>query len=95
MFLKGCGRNQRREYFLHNGAQLLQELIVSCDGKVNPVRVFSAKELTVATENYSSNRMLYVDFCFNAYLGTHEDRTIVVKRPEARCSLDSLRTMSF
>lgn len=61
---------------------MLQELIAACDGKTNPIQIFSAKELKKATDNYASKLICYKDDCCVCYRGMHEDRIIVVKRTE-------------
>ncbi|RWR78317.1 putative Kinase superfamily protein [Cinnamomum micranthum f. kanehirae] len=39
-------RDQRRErFYIENGARLLEESIASCDGKENPIQMFSEEEL--------------------------------------------------
>jgi serine/threonine protein kinase len=65
--------------FMKNGGLLLEELIAFCNGKSNPIRNFSAKELRKATNNYDpSQRFLWAaDFAF--YKGSLEDRLISVK----------------
>ncbi|CAK7340691.1 unnamed protein product [Dovyalis caffra] len=41
---------------MKNGRILLEELIASWDGKCNPIRTFSTKELQRATNNYDSRQ---------------------------------------
>ncbi|XP_058096309.1 wall-associated receptor kinase-like 1 [Magnolia sinica] len=65
--------------FLDNGARLLQDLISSCDGKVNLFRIFSEEELRKATDHYDERRILGKKGTFTYYKGTYEDRTIVVR----------------
>ena len=38
--------------FMKNGRLLLEKLIAFCNGKSNPIRVFSAEELRRETYNY-------------------------------------------
>lgn len=91
MVLRGIGifnAKKRKEaaeeekYMLSNGAKLLQELIAACDGKTNPIRIFSAKELKKATDNYSSKLICYKDDCSVYYKGMLEDRIIIIRRTE-------------
>jgi hypothetical protein len=48
-------RKERERDFLENGSKLLEKLIVSCNGKSIPIRTFSAKELSLATNNYHNH----------------------------------------
>ncbi|XP_058096471.1 wall-associated receptor kinase-like 1 [Magnolia sinica] len=66
--------------YLVNGARLLQDLISSCDGKVNPIRIFSAEELKKATNNYDEGRILTREGKFISYKGTYHDCPIVAKK---------------
>ncbi|KAL5977567.1 hypothetical protein ACLOJK_041465 [Asimina triloba] len=62
-----------------NGARLLEEFIASCGGKVNPIRIFSAKELKEATSSYDQRKILVRGGMYTAYEGTYRDRAIVVR----------------
>lgn len=74
-------RDQRRErFYIENGARLLEELIASCDGKENPIRMFLEEELKKATNNYDDAHILVKGGMYTAYEGTHEGRPIVVRR---------------
>jgi len=77
--LKLKGEAKEETSFMKNGGLLLEELIAFCNGKSNPIRNFSAKELRKATNNYDpSQRFLWAaDFAF--YKGSLEDRLISVK----------------
>ncbi|EOY11443.1 Uncharacterized protein TCM_026616 [Theobroma cacao] len=44
---------------LKNGSMLLEKLIASCNGKCNPIRTFSAEELSKATN-------VFYNCCLNA-----------------------------
>ncbi|GAY57393.1 hypothetical protein CUMW_179060 [Citrus unshiu] len=46
------GRNDKRRLMMRNGTSVLKELIASSNGKYNPCRIFAAKELEIATNNY-------------------------------------------
>ncbi|KAF8391917.1 hypothetical protein HHK36_022257 [Tetracentron sinense] len=77
-----CGRaleyimkeKKKKDIFLENGGLLLEEMITSFNGRSNPIRSFSKKELKRATNNYHqiwSNKW---------YKGTYEDGAILVKK---------------
>ncbi|KAL6311175.1 hypothetical protein AAG906_025764 [Vitis piasezkii] len=46
---------EKEEFFLKNGSLLLEKLVSSLNGKSNPIRNFSIKELEQATNNYNSS----------------------------------------
>ena len=66
--------------FMKNGRLLLEELIAFCNGKSNPIRVFSAKELRKATNNYDQRQCIMWDSDFKLYKGSLEDRLLSVKK---------------
>ncbi|KAF6138526.1 hypothetical protein GIB67_022560 [Kingdonia uniflora] len=68
------------EFFIQNGAYLLEELIISCNGKSNPIRNFSIKELLKATNNYHRDHILRTTEEFTLFKGRHEDQFITVKK---------------
>ncbi|XP_043710111.1 serine/threonine-protein kinase ZRK1-like [Telopea speciosissima] len=74
----------KEEFFLKNGALLLEQLVTSCDGKSNPIRVFSAIDLQIATNNYDLNLIIREDGSYKSYKGTHEEQMISVKRFEGQ-----------
>lgn len=65
--------------FLRNGKILLEKLITSCDGKRNPIRSFSAKELKIATNNYNGHQVIASEHC-KLYKGFLENRPISVMK---------------
>ncbi|KAF8365248.1 hypothetical protein HHK36_032741 [Tetracentron sinense] len=65
-----------KRHFLENGGLLLEELITSFNGRSNPIRSFSKKELKRATDNYNQDGFLHQGW----YKGTYEDRVILVKK---------------
>ncbi|KAK6233102.1 hypothetical protein SCA6_003175 [Theobroma cacao] len=67
-------------FFLKNGGRLLEELITFCNGKSNPIRHFSAKELLIATNNYDPRQIFVEDFGYQLYKGSLNDRLIFVKK---------------
>ncbi|XP_065616212.1 LOW QUALITY PROTEIN: serine/threonine-protein kinase ZRK1 [Quercus suber] len=66
--------------FMKNGSLLLEELIAFCNGKSNPIRVFSAEELRKATHNYDRRQCIMWDCDFKLYKGSLEDRLLSVKK---------------
>lgn len=84
----GTGMHEKRERelcFLKNGARLLQDAISNCEGKIKPLQFFSAKEISKATNNYDKRHILgSKKNIFATYKGTHEGRTIVVRKPSGK-----------
>ncbi|XP_058081720.1 wall-associated receptor kinase-like 1 isoform X2 [Magnolia sinica] len=68
------------EVFLNNGAELLEELITSSEGKSSPIRIFSAKELEKATKNYADDLFFHEDSEYKMYKGTIDGRAIIVSK---------------
>ncbi|RWR79844.1 non-functional pseudokinase ZED1-like protein [Cinnamomum micranthum f. kanehirae] len=69
------GRRQGEEGWLEDGAQLLKEVISSCDGRgCYPIQMFSAKEIEQAI-----GECFHIDAHYIDYEGTHEDRQIIIK----------------
>uniref|UniRef100_A0A2N9EEB3 Protein kinase domain-containing protein n=1 Tax=Fagus sylvatica TaxID=28930 RepID=A0A2N9EEB3_FAGSY len=66
--------------FMKNGRLLLEELIAFCNGKSNPIRVFSAEELIRATNNYDQHQSFAWDGDFEFYKGSLEDRLVSIKK---------------
>ncbi|KAF8391966.1 hypothetical protein HHK36_022306 [Tetracentron sinense] len=71
---------EEERHFLENGGLLLEEMIKSFDGRPNPIRSFSQKELQRATNNYHQDGFLHDRWSYNLYKGTYEDRPILVKK---------------
>ncbi|KAL6316844.1 hypothetical protein AAG906_022514 [Vitis piasezkii] len=71
---------KREEFFLKNGSLLLEKLVSSLNGKSNPIRNFSIKELEQATNNYNSSlifdRWTYSEW----YKGSLEGRFVSVRK---------------
>ncbi|KDO40153.1 hypothetical protein CISIN_1g045247mg, partial [Citrus sinensis] len=65
---------------VRNGATVLKELIASSHGKYNPYRIFSAKELEIATNNYDEREVIkQCDFYITKlYKGFWQERLISV-----------------
>jgi|UniRef100_A0A2N9J939 serine/threonine protein kinase len=74
------GKKERERAFLENGSRLLEELIVSCNGRPPPIRSFSIEELRRATNNYDPCRMLHDDGDFKWYSGSFEGRMVYIKK---------------
>ncbi|XP_031265810.1 non-functional pseudokinase ZED1-like [Pistacia vera] len=69
-----------------NGAMLLKQLIATCNGKCNPIRSFSEKELRKATINYDNQRLITTNKTFyRLYNGFLQDRQICVMKFEPIC----------
>ena len=66
--------------FMKNGRLLLEELIAFCNGKSNPIRVFSADDLRRATNNYDQSQRFFDSVDFDFYKGSLEDRLVTVKK---------------
>jgi hypothetical protein len=67
-------RKERERHFLENGSKLLEKLIVSCNGKSIPIRTFSAKELSLATNNYHNHP------CRGWWKGYLDRRFVLIKQ---------------
>ncbi|KAF8391951.1 hypothetical protein HHK36_022291 [Tetracentron sinense] len=71
---------EEERHFLENGALLLEELITSFNGRSNPIRSFSKKELKRATNNYHQDGISHQHGPYNFYKGNFKDRAILVKK---------------
>ncbi|KAL1209865.1 Serine/threonine-protein kinase ZRK4 [Cardamine amara subsp. amara] len=76
---KNSEANQRLRLFQENGKVLLEDLIELCNGKSNPIKAFSAKEILQATNNFSENNLV-IRFEF-MYRGMLQNRPVLIKRP--------------
>ena len=74
------GKKERERAFLENGSRLLEELIVSCNGRPPPIRSFSIEELRRVTNNYDPCRMLHDNGNFKWYSGSFEGRMVYIKK---------------
>ncbi|KAJ4706494.1 putative Receptor protein kinase [Melia azedarach] len=63
--------------FLRNGAVLLEKLITSCDGKRNPIRSFSIKELKIATDNFGQYQFIVYE-AYKLYKGFLQNRPVSI-----------------
>uniref|UniRef100_A0A2N9H8Y5 Protein kinase domain-containing protein n=1 Tax=Fagus sylvatica TaxID=28930 RepID=A0A2N9H8Y5_FAGSY len=67
------------EYFIRNGAILLEKQITCNQGRdVEPIKIFSAKEIQQATNNYDPNLILGSAIAM-VYKGTLDDREVAIK----------------
>ncbi|KAH9755144.1 non-functional pseudokinase ZRK2 [Citrus sinensis] len=75
-------RTDKRTLMVRNGATVLKELIASSHGKYNPYRIFSAKELEIATNNYDEREVIkQCDFYITKlYKGFWQERLISVMK---------------
>lgn len=71
------------ELLLKNGSMLLEKLIASSNGKCNPIRTFSAEELSKATKDYNVGQEISRYVHFVLYKGFLHGREISVKRYES------------
>ncbi|KAF5191753.1 Wall-associated receptor kinase-like [Thalictrum thalictroides] len=67
------------EYFIRNGAFLLEKQIASCEGKGIAIRIFTAEELIKATNNYDGRSYKGIA---TVYKGNLEGQIVAVKTPE-------------
>ncbi|KAK6233163.1 hypothetical protein QUC31_009486 [Theobroma cacao] len=64
---------------LKNGSMLLEKLIASCNGKCNPIRTFSAEELSKATNGYNVEQEISRYVHFVLYKGFLDGRNFCQK----------------
>lgn len=75
--------------FIKNGGVLLEELVAFSNGRSNPIRHFSAKELLRATNNYDRHQIVVEDGGYQLYKGSLEDLPVLVKKYENDTSIFS------
>ncbi|XVF89416.1 hypothetical protein PTKIN_Ptkin19aG0128700 [Pterospermum kingtungense] len=84
----------REKYFEQNGGNLLRELLSKRQGYSENVRIFAAKELQKATDNYHESRILGKGGQGTVYKGVLADnRMVAVKR--ARIGGDQSQVEAF
>ncbi|KAI9187462.1 hypothetical protein LWI28_028421 [Acer negundo] len=90
------GKNWEKKYdnkeafIMKNGADLLEQLIASSNGKYNPILGFSTEELKIATNNYDERYLIKEDFYFQkVYKGFLQDRSIFVMKFDHEYPMDS------
>ncbi|KAF5180831.1 hypothetical protein FRX31_029583, partial [Thalictrum thalictroides] len=71
----------KEEFFMINGALLLEKQISSCEGKGIAIRIFTAEELNKATNNYDTS-LIHSRLQSTVYKGNLHGRIVAVKTPE-------------
>ncbi|PRQ22638.1 putative protein kinase RLK-Pelle-RLCK-XII-2 family [Rosa chinensis] len=66
--------------FLINGSKVLEDLIVSFDGKSNPIRNYSADELIKATNNFDASCIMQECRIYKMFSSVLDDRSIIIKK---------------
>ncbi|XP_031282868.1 non-functional pseudokinase ZED1-like [Pistacia vera] len=84
-----------RVNILKNGETLLRELITLFNGKRNPIRNFSAKELKTATSNYDMGNVIIIDDSYRLYKGFRKDGPISVMKYEDNTSIEQANKESI
>ncbi|KAK0599810.1 hypothetical protein LWI29_008835 [Acer saccharum] len=73
--------DNKEAFIMKNGADLLEQLIASSNGKYNPIHGFSTEELKIATNNYDERNLIKDDFYFHkVYKGFLQDRLVSVMK---------------
>ncbi|KAF6138944.1 hypothetical protein GIB67_025673 [Kingdonia uniflora] len=78
-FKKEAAKSIEEIFITANGGKLL-ELLKSIGYKYEPYRVFSKKELEMATKFYDQHRIFYEDASYILYRGFYDGRNISVKK---------------
>ncbi|XVE63026.1 hypothetical protein DITRI_Ditri06bG0166600 [Diplodiscus trichospermus] len=76
--------DNNQKIFIENGGVLLEELVAFSNGRPNPIRHFSAKELLIATNYYDLRQIVVQDFHYKLYKGYLKDFPIFVKKYDNR-----------
>ncbi|XVE63025.1 hypothetical protein DITRI_Ditri06bG0166500 [Diplodiscus trichospermus] len=79
--------DNNQNFFTKNGGVLLEELVTFSNGKPNPIRHFSAKELLIATNYYDTSQIVVQDDGYQLYEGSLKDFPIFVKKYDNYCPL--------
>lgn len=81
--MKSCLKMKRKAKeetpFMRNGRMLLEGSIAFCNGKGNPIHIFSAEELK-RTSNYDQHQCFQLANDFDFYKGSLEDSLVSVKK---------------
>ena len=69
----------KEEYFIRNEAMLLEKQISCNQGRdIEPIKIFSAKDIQEATNNFDPNLILDVEIA-TVYKGTLDEREVAIK----------------
>ena len=69
----------KEEYFIRNGAMLLEKQITCNQGRdTEPIKIFSAKDIQQATNNYDPN-LIIGSVIATVYKGTLDEREVAIK----------------
>ena len=69
----------KEEYFIRNGAMLLEKQITCNQGRdIQPIKIFSAKDIQQATNNFDPNLILSTEIA-TVYKGTLDEREVAIK----------------
>ncbi|KAA8538492.1 hypothetical protein F0562_028137 [Nyssa sinensis] len=72
--------NMRKTFFEQNGGPKLQKLLVGREGSTESIRIFTAKELEKASNNYDRSRILGRGGYGTVYKGELAGKTIAIKK---------------
>ncbi|XP_019055222.1 PREDICTED: wall-associated receptor kinase 2-like [Nelumbo nucifera] len=83
----------KENFFKRNGGLLLQQQILAEEGNVEKVKIFTAKELEIATDHYNENRILGQGGQGTVYKGMLSDgRIVAIKKSKL---LDEIQLEQF
>ncbi|XP_010519898.1 PREDICTED: non-functional pseudokinase ZED1-like [Tarenaya hassleriana] len=71
---------KQKQLFLETGRTFLEELVADCNGKSNPIRMFSSDQILTATNNFDSSCSVSLDGHFAWYRGVIDDRVYAIKK---------------
>ncbi|XP_031265763.1 non-functional pseudokinase ZED1-like isoform X2 [Pistacia vera] len=83
-YQKNTDRKQRKALMLENGKLLLEKLIVTCNGKSNPIRGFSIEELKTATNNYAQKNIISIGGGYTLFRGFLQNRQVSIMKFRVR-----------
>jgi serine/threonine protein kinase len=72
-------KKNKEGFFRRNGAAMLEHFIHDFNGKCNPIRMYSVKELSKATNDYKRDDQIHQHSDYKLYKGVHEGQQILVK----------------
>ncbi|XP_010520297.1 PREDICTED: non-functional pseudokinase ZED1-like isoform X3 [Tarenaya hassleriana] len=73
-------RKKAKQWFLETGSAFLEELVAGCNGKSNPIRMFSSDQILRATDNFHHSCSISIGRDFNWYRGVIDDRVYAIKK---------------